>query len=82
MTWWGIIATKEDWNKLDADLKKGILENPARKKLREEKKQHEVSAGTAHNGPSDEASVVTNSIDNKESKDRIVAAVIQGVMES
>jgi hypothetical protein len=76
--------TKEEWKKVDADVKKRILENPARKKLREEKKQREVSSivtGAGKKVSSDEASIVTNSID-KESEDRIVAAVIRGVMES
>lgn len=69
---------------MDADVKKKILENLGHKKLREEEKQRDFSAvgvGTAHKVPSDGASVVTNSID-KESEDRILAAVIRGVMES
>jgi hypothetical protein len=76
--------TKEEWKKLDADVKKRILENPARKKLREERKKREVSAvgsGSDRQNTVDGASVVTNSID-KDSEDRIVAAVIRGVMES
>jgi hypothetical protein len=76
--------SKDEWRKLDADVKKRILDNPARKKLRTEKEQRDVSAvgtGAAQSAPPSGASVVTNSID-KESEDRIVAAVIRGVIAS
>jgi hypothetical protein len=77
--------SKEEWKRLDADVRKRILDNPARKKLRSEKEQQkrDISAvGAGGQVPIDSnSSVVTNSID-KESEDRIVAAVIRGVMES
>jgi hypothetical protein len=77
--------TKEEWKKLDANVKKRILENPARKKLREEKEQQRNVSALGLNGtqppPPGDASVVTGSID-KESEDRIVAAVLRGVMAS
>jgi hypothetical protein len=76
--------SKKEWRKLDADVTKGILENPAQKKLREERKQHDVSgvgAGGNHKVPLDGTSNVFISI-TKESKGRIVATVIHGVMES
>jgi hypothetical protein len=77
-------CTKEEWKKLDADVRKRILDNPARKRLRSEKQQQkrDISAvGAGSQAPIDSnSSVVTNSID-KESEDRIVAAVIRGVIE-
>lgn len=73
--------SKEEWAKLDADVKKKILESPARKKLRAGKDQRGISLIQTGGGLKDGASVVTNSID-KDSEDRIVAAVIRGVIES
>jgi len=76
--------SKEEWKKLDADVKKRILENPARKKLREEKAQRDVSAvasGASQPSSTGAGTVVTNSVD-KEIEDRIVAAVLRGVMAS
>jgi hypothetical protein len=73
--------SKEEWRKLDADVKKKILESPACKKLRAEKDQRGISAVGTDGGPKDSASVVTGSID-KESEERIVSAVIRGVIES
>lgn len=76
--------SKEEWKKLDADVRKKILENPARKKLRAEREHRGVSAfvsGTPQSAPAQGSSVITNSID-KDSEDRIVAAVLRGVIES
>jgi hypothetical protein len=76
--------SKEEWKKLDADVKKRILENPTRKKIRAEKDQkRDISAVITGNQLQNDANsgIVTNSID-KESEDRIVAAVIRGVIES
>lgn len=76
--------SKKEWSKVDADVKKGILENPAWKKLREERKQHDVSAvgiGGNHKVPLDGANIVFIAI-AKESKGRIVATVVHGVMDS
>jgi hypothetical protein len=78
--------SKEEWRKLDADVKKKILEAPARKKLRAEKDKRDISAigvsAVGSGGSKDGVSVVTGSSIDKESEDRIVAAVIRGVMES
>jgi hypothetical protein len=75
--------SKEEWRKLDADVRKRILDNPARKKLREEKSQQRgvsaIGSGLSQPPPSSDATHV--SID-KESEDRIVAAVMRGVMAS
>jgi hypothetical protein len=75
--------SKEEWKKLDADVRKRILDNPARKKLREEKSQQRgvsaIGSGQSHPPPSSDATHV--SID-KESEDQIVAAVMRGIMAS
>jgi hypothetical protein len=77
--------SKEEWKRLDANVRKKILDNPARKKLKMERGQQkrDISAvGAGGQAPIDSnSSVVTNSID-KESEDRIIAAVIRGVIES
>jgi hypothetical protein len=74
--------SKEEWKKLDADVRKKILESPARKKLRTEKDQRGVSSVEKNVGSKDGVSVVSGSSLDKESEDRIVAAVIRGVIES
>jgi hypothetical protein len=74
--------TKEEWKKLDADVKKKILESPARKKLRAEQKNQRGVSAIETGGSKDGASVVTGSSIDKDSEDRIVAAVIRGVIES
>jgi NAD-dependent dihydropyrimidine dehydrogenase PreA subunit len=63
-------------------VKKRILENPACKnKICAEKDQHGVLA-VGMSGLKDRPSVVSGSSIDKDSKDRIVTAVIQGVIES
>lgn len=72
--------TKEEWKKLDANVKKRILDNPTRKKARAEKGQHSISAvgsGGTQPPPSSNATIVSGSID-KEGEDRIIAAVLWG----
>jgi hypothetical protein len=58
-----------------------ILESPACKKLHAEKDKYNISAVETSGGPKDGASIVTGSI-NKESEERIVSAVIWGVIKS
>ena len=78
--------SKEEWRKLDSDVKKKILDAPARKNLRAEKDKRDISAidvtSLRSGGSKDGISVVTGSSIDKDSEDRIVAAVIRGVMES
>ena len=62
-------------------MRKKILESPARKKLHAEKDQLGVSA-VETGGPKDGVSVATGSSIDKNSEDRIIAAVIRGVNES
>lgn len=68
--------SKDEWKKLDNDTKRKILENPERKRAKADKEKRKVATIT-----SDGHSNASSSID-KESEDRIVAAVLRGVIES
>jgi hypothetical protein len=70
----------EEWKKLDPDIRRKILDHPERKKRRTNaaNKSRSVSSATVTDSSN---STVSSGLD-KESEDRIVAAVLRGVMES
>lgn len=72
--------SKEEWDKLDPDTRKKILDNPDRKRRRTDKQK-----GRARNTSSvvvSDKSHDSLESGSKESEDRMVSAIIRGVMES
>jgi hypothetical protein len=72
--------TKEEWSRLDAETKKKILDNPQRKKKKLERETNAVST-QSKSSPGDDASL-TSAAASKEAEDRMVSAIIRGVLKS
>jgi hypothetical protein len=70
--------SKDEWKKLDNDVRKKILDDPERQKLKKQKAERHVNeVDSSNRNPGDNASVIS-----KESEERMVAAIIRGVMQS
>jgi len=72
--------SKEEWAKLDADVRKKILDNPERKKKKTTRLTSVVSSQNS-SPPSDEVSVFSAAA-SKDAEDRMVSAIIRGVLKS
>ena len=72
--------SKEEWAKLDPEVKKKILDNPERKKKKAARATSAVSSqNTSQLG--DEVSVLSAAA-SKDAEDRMVSAIIRGVLKS
>jgi hypothetical protein len=70
--------SKDEWKKLDGDVRKRILDDPEHQKLKKQKAERHVNeVDSINRNPGDNASVIS-----KESEERMVAAIIRGVMQS
>jgi hypothetical protein len=72
--------SKDEWKKLDPEARKKILEDPERIKLKKQKEARKVSEMESTqnaNAGTDAASVIS-----KESEERMISAIIRGVMQS
>ena len=72
--------SKEEWAKLDSDVRKKILDDPERQKLKKQKNDRNINAVNTNSGGSGGSEAA--SVMSKESEDRMVAAILRGVMQS
>lgn len=72
--------TREEWGKLDAASRKKILDDPERQKLKKQKAERSINA--VKNGGKVSGSDDATSVISKDSEERMVAAIIRGVMQS
>lgn len=71
--------SKDEWKKLDPDVRKKILDDPERQRIKKQKLSRNVNeVDTNRNTSGTDAS----SSMSKESEERMVAAIIRGVMQS
>lgn len=72
--------SKEEWAKLDAEVKRKILDNPERKRKKAARSTSAVSTHSS-SSPSDEVSIFSAAA-SKDAEDRMVSAIIRGVLKS
>jgi hypothetical protein len=73
--------SKEEWAKLDPEVKKKILDNPERKKKKAARLTSAVSSHSTSQHGGDEVSVLSAAT-SKDAEDRMVSAIIRGVLKS
>lgn len=73
--------SKEEWKKLDADVRKKILDNPERKKKKLARTTSTLSTNSTTPGNNDQ-SLANSDASSKETEDRMVTAIIRGVLQS
>lgn len=69
--------SKEEWRKLDDEIKKKILDNPERQKKKKAKEARKISSVASESTPSVRSEVSLS----QETEDRIIAAVIRATKE-